>query len=309
MTGRTDRGGGGEPSSDSYAGEISPLRWWTKKAARRAVAALPRSRKSEHAVGGQPPRVRVLMYHRFGTRHRDPYTVEPLDFRRQMHWLAQRDLVISVGQLDQYLRGVYVPRDGSVIISIDDGSRSVHRHAAPIMHEYRLPSVAHVVAGMVGQPSKSPVIPEDFMSWSEIEEIRGMGVAIGSHGMDHRSLGTLDPAALTWQAETSATLIERNLGERPSVFAYPFGTPAHVSLNARVAVQAAGYRHAFTATHGATTSMTDPLLIPRIKIEAGEDLDRFISACRGGLDRWHLVDRSLAVRERWRQRRLESSRV
>ena len=76
---------------------MSDLRWYVKKAARRAVATgatLPGL--GVRATSPDRPAIRALTYHRFGPQERDPFSVTPAAFEEQMAWLASEGLATSL---------------------------------------------------------------------------------------------------------------------------------------------------------------------------------------------------------------------
>ena len=282
---------------------VSAARWWAKKLGRSAFLEFHR-RRLRSQPSGDPPLVHALTYHRFGDHaRRDPFTVTRESFRSQMSWLAENRLAVSLDDVLGYVRGSSTVRDGSVLVTIDDGSQSAFDIAAPILAEFAIPAVAFVVTDLVGRGGAAASMPEPFMTWEDVARLPEFGVEVGSHGRDHRSLGRMTAEEVYDQIAGSRATMMVELGQAPRCFAYPFGTPAHVGLDARVAVQAADYDLAFTSVHGRVTPFEDPLLLPRVKIESGETLAQFQTACDGGLDGWRVVDSWLSEWTRFKWKR------
>jgi hypothetical protein len=122
----------------------SVVRWQLKKISRKSVALF------SHATGCIPrlnsnladTRVRVLTYHRFGTAARDPFCVAPGAFEAQIAYLADRKLVISLTQFEEFIAGRGSLPQGAVLITVDDGFRSLYLTALPILRHYDVPAVA-----------------------------------------------------------------------------------------------------------------------------------------------------------------------
>ena len=85
------------------------------------------------------PRVRVLTYHRFRSCKRDPFSVGIEQFEAQMRWLAERNLAISLADLEAFLDGRLTLRDRVVLVTIDDGFEEISSLALPILRRYRIP--------------------------------------------------------------------------------------------------------------------------------------------------------------------------
>jgi peptidoglycan/xylan/chitin deacetylase (PgdA/CDA1 family) len=239
------------------------------------------------------PRVRAITYHRFGDRRADPFSVGVRAFERQMQWLARRGSLASLDDVAEFVAGRRPLRDDAVLVTVDDGCRSLHSDALPVLREYAVPAVAFVTAGLVGMPPGAGDSPEPYLTWSELEQLAAAGIAIGSHAFTHRSLGGMGIEEVRDQAQRSRELLERRLGGAIRSFAYPFGTRADFSpLTERVLAEC-GYRCVFHAMHGAIRAGMDPIRLPRVKIEGGEGLRMFQLSCRGAMDAWLGVDYAL----------------
>jgi peptidoglycan/xylan/chitin deacetylase (PgdA/CDA1 family) len=264
------------------------LRWHAKKVARRGVAM--GAWAGESLRGSAAPRVHVLTYHRFGAAPRDPFCVAPQDFERQMRWLADEGRAIALADLESFLAGRGTLRDGAVLVTVDDGFRSLLVEALPILRRHGIPAVAFVPAGLVGEREGGE---EARLDWSELETLRASGVVVGSHAWSHRSLGKMTPDAARTEMTRSRAVLEERLGAAVTAFAYPYGTRADFSYATTAALHQAGYTCGFTSQHGAIGRDLDPLLLPRVKVEGGEGLWLFRRLCAGGLDAWRMVDQTL----------------
>ncbi len=261
-------------------------RWFAKKAARRLVAGLPRTGR-----GG--PNLRVLTYHRFAARSRDPFAVAPELFDAQMARLAASGRAVDLPRLLAFVGGDpdAVP-DHAILVTIDDGALSTLTVAAPILARHRVPAVAFVSAGRLGEPADDG--PERFLDRHEVASLPDYGIEIGSHAVDHVSLGGLDRHRLQRALGGSKVILEDLTGREITAFAYPFGTRLDFDDCSRREAALAGYRVCFTSQHGAVGRGSDPLLLPRIKIEGGDPMIVFDRALVGGLDAWILIDRALS---------------
>ncbi len=263
------------------------LRWFAKKGARRAMAAVA----GPLVARRRTKLVRVLTYHRFAHRPRDPFAVSPDCFERQIAALAASGRAIGLDRLMAFVGGdAGLPRH-AVLVTIDDGAASTLEIAAPILRRHAVPAVAFVTAGRIGQPARDQ--PERFLDRDEIASLPAFGIDIGSHASEHCSLGRAGALELAHQLSGSKQTLEVLLDREVFAFAYPFGTRADFSWLSRRHAAAAGYRACFTSQHGPIAVGADALMLPRIKIEGGDPMSVFESACSGGLDPWLLVDRTL----------------
>jgi peptidoglycan/xylan/chitin deacetylase (PgdA/CDA1 family) len=238
------------------------------------------------------PEIRVLTYHRFGDAVREPFRVSAESFEAQVRHLATSGTALSLSDVDAFVAGELLPPRDAVLLTIDDGSVSVHRIALPILREYGVPAVLFTVAGAVGGEAL-PGGSEPFVSWDELEELVDCGVDVQSHSMTHRSMRKLSREEASDEAARSKELLEQRLGRPVTSFAYPYGTRGDFDEStARVLVES-GYRTIFTSQHGAIQPGHDPTVLPRVKIEGGEGMAMFRLAVAGGLDGWAAIDRTL----------------
>ncbi|NNM20031.1 MAG: polysaccharide deacetylase family protein [Gammaproteobacteria bacterium] len=115
-----------------------------------------------------------------------------------------------------------------IAITFDDGMRSLHKDALPILRDHAAPAHLYLTTGAVGNTNRWPTQPGgapvfDMLSWDEIEQLHGAGVSIESHTHSHPDMRDLDNAAMEQECETADTLIEKRIGRRPGYFAYPYG--------------------------------------------------------------------------------------
>ena len=273
---------------------VTPFRWHIKKSARAAVAAATCTLGARRAT---QPQLRVLTYHAFGARSRDPFCLPGEAFDTHMAHLAETGRAISPAQLRRFLtQGDGVP-DGAVLVTIDDGLQSLHSVALPILVRYAIPAIAFVTASLIGDDrarrDASAATSERYLTWDEVETIAGAGIEIGSHAWTHRSLGRMTTSEVRDEASRSHQTIEQHVSGPVTAFAYPFGTRADFSRSTALLLAQCGYSCAFTSQHGAIRRGVDVFELPRIKVESGDPPWIFGKLIDGGLDAWRWIDRSL----------------
>ena len=107
--------------------------------------------------------------------------------------------------------------------------------------------------------------PDDLMlSSDELRRLHGQGVAIGAHTVSHPILARLDAEAARNEIAAGRAQLEKLLGERVALFAYPNGRPGRDYLPEHVdMVRELGFDAAVSTTWGATRSTTDRFQLPR----------------------------------------------
>lgn len=215
---------------------------------------------SPDALAATSEKLTVLSYHEIANPDQaliPEYAVTPTMFVRQIDWLRNNGYhFVSVDDvLADEAKKVPLP-DKAVLITFDDGYRSVYDSAWPILKMFRIPAVVAVVCSW--EDDKTQVnfdgkeIPRSkLMSWQQLRELSDSGlVEIGSHSFDlHRGIqgnpqGNMQPAATTRQWLTtskhyedeaayrvrvatdlkrSSTEITSHIGRAPRVIAWPYG--------------------------------------------------------------------------------------
>jgi peptidoglycan/xylan/chitin deacetylase (PgdA/CDA1 family) len=212
----------------------------------------------------------VLMYHAVGVRPAaaDPHClfVPAGALEQQLRTLlrsGRRPL-----RLTDYLLGRGGPRD--FLLTFDDGFRSVHDEALPLLGRLGVPATVFVLPGRLGGVSDwMPEMPaEPLLTADQVRALHRAGLDVGLHGLDHTALPGLPADRLAEQVGGAADRLEEVLGSRPTTFAYPYGDHDEA---ARRAVAAAGFRAAF-ATHCAD----GPYAVRRVDVNATDTAATFL---------------------------------
>ncbi|QLA20738.1 polysaccharide deacetylase family protein [Desulfolutivibrio sulfoxidireducens] len=69
---------------------------------------------------------------------------------------------------------------GMLTLTFDDGLRSVHSHAFPILQQYGIPATTGIIAARLKRGD------DDFMSVPQVRELVQAGWEVASHGLTHR---------------------------------------------------------------------------------------------------------------------------
>lgn len=218
--------------------------------------------------------VTVLCYHRFGNGN-SKMVVSPARFEQQLDWLARNGYhVVRLADLAEFMAGRRPLPRRSVVITIDDGYESVHRHAWPLLRRHGFPATLFVYPDFVGAG--------DAMSWAQLRELAASGlIDVQSHSKSHRNLVDRAPGetdaqyrrSLEAELRGSRTLIEARLpGVRVDQIAYPFGD---ANVNVIDAAARDGYRLGLTVIAGGNPFHAPPLLLRRTMIFGDLDLEGF----------------------------------
>lgn len=230
--------------------------------------------------------VTVLLYHRFAEpdafaalRGRDRlYTISTAEFERQLDWLADRGFhFVRLSEAVDFALGRKALDRPAVLITIDDGCRSVLTRAAPILRARRIPAALFVTTDPSAyvfhlRPGEQQLTPDDLQSLAED------GLEFGAHGATHRPMNKLSDAQLADELLRPRRQLEAWIGRPIRALAVPGNWyDERVLLRAR----AAGYQAVFTSDRGVIQSGCDPMKLPRINVSGNWTLTQFATACSG----------------------------
>lgn len=222
------------------------------------------------------PSGRILCYHSVGQPAWGVNDVSPALFRRQIE-LALREGFRFV-PASEIARTGGGPRD--LAITFDDGLKSAHTTAAPILAEYGVPWSLFVVSGWTdGQHAFGD---DAMLSWDEIAQLAAAGVEIGSHSVTHPNFGWLDANATVDELDRSRRTIEARLGITPASFAIPLGLSTGWPTQASNAARDAGYTTVYAQAEETRPAGT----VARTFVTCWDGDRIFRAALGGALDRW-----------------------
>jgi peptidoglycan/xylan/chitin deacetylase (PgdA/CDA1 family) len=199
-------------------------------------------------------------------------------------------------------RAPLAPR--SVVLTFDDGFRSVGETALPILSECAFVATVYCATAYVGGASsweRSPGMPEmAMMSWDEILGLVAQGWDIGGHSVSHAHLPALPEASMREEVSEGRRILQDRTGCPVSSFAYPFGEYNQVCADA---VTEAGFSSAWTMRPVANRPGCDLFSLgrfncDRIQSETAEAAELAIRTYLSGRYGWYalLTARQLRIR-------------
>ena len=223
-----------------------------------------------------PGRVLVLMYHgihesRTDHGRFDPrYSLNPRQFAAQMHCLSELGVAGWLPVSGEALVAPEAPAGRHmVLITFDDGDVSNVEKALPILQESGLTAVFFITRNFVGQ--------RGMISRAGIRELADAGMVIGSHGLSHRFLNTLSPAALAIELSSSRDFLQQITGREVVLLSLPGGRGGQREIEA---AHDAGYRSVFGSRPGNNVVTPAGGLIDRVVITRKTDPVAFAQLVR-----------------------------
>ncbi|WP_231118121.1 poly-beta-1,6-N-acetyl-D-glucosamine N-deacetylase PgaB [Lysobacter silvisoli] len=195
----------------------------------------------------------------------DAYAVSTQNFAAHLDWLSGHGYhPVSLSQVIEAAHGRAALPSKPVLITFDDGLRSLYTRAFPLLRAYDYPALAAVVTHWVDLPAGEtvdygprPFTGDDFVTWSQLREMQASGlieVASHSHDLHHgvtsNPQGNVTPAAVTrryeeaskrYETETeyaariradlarSKAELQRELGRAPRAIVWPYAAYSSVT--------------------------------------------------------------------------------
>lgn len=218
-------------------------------------------------------RVAVLGYHDFSEKERETaMRIRTSKFRKQMETI--RTLGIPVIPMADFIAwkdsGKAIP-EKAIVITMDDGWKSVYTDAYPILKEFGYPFTIYLYKNYVDGGGKA-------LTTAMIREMMANGANIGSHSVSHpfpqeikalrkRGAEAFDKFLAVEMGE-SKRFLEAKFGQPVVTFAYPGGYFTEEMLVKGTEI---GYTHLFTVQPGKVKRSVANNVLPRYVILGNYD--------------------------------------
>ncbi len=234
------------------------------------------------ASSGNSISVPILTYHNFNPTVPGSMTISPERFEGQLKWLKENGYtVIPLKDLVSYLQGknISIPAK-SVVITADDGWKSVYTYMLPLVQKYQIPVTLFIYPGTISHGANA-------MTWEQLKELQKTGLFdIQGHTYwhpnfkkekKHRSLSSYQKLVHE-QLFDSKEILEKKLGTKITLLAWPFGIYDDYLLQEAAK---AGYAMAFSIDYRRANKSEKMMSQPRFMIVAGQTMKTFEGIVKG----------------------------
>ncbi|MEI6860386.1 MAG: polysaccharide deacetylase family protein [Shewanella sp.] len=168
----------------------------------------------------------ILQYHHVSEDTPTITSVTPAQFKEQMQYLADNDFIVSpLSQVVDAITNHKPIAENTVVITFDDGYKSIAETAHPILREYGFPYTLFVSI----EPIKAKY--SEMMSWKQLIELSKQGAEIANHSWGHehliRKLEGESEEQWLLRIETNILKTEAEIhhatGQKHKMLAYPYG--------------------------------------------------------------------------------------
>lgn len=192
-------------------------------------------------------RVPVLMYHHVQPQSQavdKGQTATSVDngiFDQQIQYLtSQGYTLLTAKELVDALQNKSQTPSKSVVVTLDDGYLDNYQYAYPIFKKYNVKGNFMIATGLVGGA--------DYMSWENIKEMAGSGLAyFTDHTWSHYGVGYGSADKVKYEIITAKQQLQENTGRVVNVFTYPYGSFNDLSISI---LKQEGFAGAFSTIFG-----------------------------------------------------------
>lgn len=243
----------------------------TERAAGRLVRPVPGAdwvteSFSRPLVPREQTRVAVLGYHNFSnSRAVSDMCMRTSEFCQQMQYIQDAGLtVITMQDFLEWRLGERCLPERCVLITIDDGWRSVYTDAYPVLKAYGYPFTLFLYSTYLSGKGQS-------MTPEMVREMVEYGATVGSHSTTHlypSQWKCLEEGSEAYAAQLQAELPDsvekmKQLFGNCSTYCYPGGYHTPPMLEA---LRGCGVQAAFTVLERKVTTEEEPLLVHRYMV-------------------------------------------
>ena len=168
----------------------------------------------------------ILQYHHISDSTPKSTSLSPELFKQHLKYLKEHDFeVLSLGAVIKSLNLGEKLKDKTVVITFDDGYRSVYEAAFPLLKKYQYPFTIFV--------HTSPIEHQlnQFVSWQNLKEMTESGASIANHTVHHQHLIKKNiednwlqrKAMITSEILNSQKVLEQKASNVLKALAYPYG--------------------------------------------------------------------------------------
>lgn len=235
----------------------------TRKVIVKEASLLSDGKKSNNTLA-------VLMYHYFyddstGEKAKNSNWMPISKFKEQLNYLKENNFYYPTWQeVADFADGKIDLPKNSIVITMDDGHKSVYDLAIPLLDEYKIPATAFIIT-------------KNFDT-TNLEKYKNSTIDFQSHTNNmHRGGGTIGhggifPALSLEEGVADLKESIEKLGGNSGALAYPYGDCTERTIKA---AEQAGFKVAFTTVNKKITSGMNKYELPRVRMYTEITLNGF----------------------------------
>ena len=214
----------------------------------------------------------ILMYHYFfdseaGETGKDSNWMDVKDFEIQLKYLSDNNYYYPTWQeVYDFVEGKITLPSKSVVITMDDGHKSIYTYAIPLLEKYKVKATAFIITSKDNAKKIKKYTNHEYIEFQSHTHNMHQGGCSGGHGGLFRCI-SYDKGLADLKKSIEF------LGKSDAI-AYPFGD---VTKNVLTITKDANFKVGVTTQWGYAKKGADPLQLPRVRMYKGIALSTFKS--------------------------------
>lgn len=216
--------------------------------------------------------IAAFCYHQVEPSAGGKFSLSLERFKSQLKYLKDRNYQsLNSDELLLAIASDTPATQNQVVITFDDGFKTVYDYAFPAMQELGFKGIVCIYPAFIGSSQS--------MSWQQLAELIKAGWSVECHSMSHSNLASkyqtpeIEAAFLKHEILDSRRIIETQLGNKVKFMVWPYGVYSDRTL---ALVREAGFAGAMTVDGGANYKGMSPFQIKRQVIYSTDDMNKFM---------------------------------
>ncbi len=232
----------------------------------------------------------VFMYHKFGVSKYPSTSVTVDQLNSHIDELTKEKY--SIKSLDYIVDTILNDGDlpnNTIGISVDDADKSFLEVGWPLFKKNNIPVTLFVTTGTISNNQK-------YINWDQIRKLKEEGVVIGAHSHTHAHMPDISIDEVRNEIETSNKIFLKELGEIPTLFAFPYGETTDEIIEL---VKEYKFKVAFGQHSGIVNETSNMYYLPRFSLnERYGEIDRVkFAASSKGLGVYDFIPQNPTIKQ------------
>ena len=232
----------------------------------------------------------VFMYHKFGVSKYPSTSVTIDQLNSHIEELTKEKYTIKSLNfiIDTILNDGDLP-ENTIGISVDDADKSFLEVGWPLFKKNNIPVTLFVTTGTISNNQK-------YINWDQIRKLKEEGVVIGAHSHTHAHMPDISIEEVRNEIETSNKIFLKELGEIPTLFAFPYGETTDEIIEL---VKEFKFKVAFGQHSGIINETSNMYYLPRFSLnERYGEIDRVkFAASSKGLGVYDFIPKNPTIKQ------------
>ncbi len=232
----------------------------------------------------------VFMYHKFGVSKYPSTSVTIDQLNSHIEELTKEKYTIKSLNfiIDTIINDGDLP-ENTIGISVDDADKSFLEVGWPLFKKNNIPVTLFVTTGTISNNQK-------YINWDQIRKLKEEGVIIGAHSHTHAHMPDISIEEVRNEIETSNKIFLKELGEIPTLFAFPYGETTDEIIEL---VKEFKFKVAFGQHSGIINETSNMYYLPRFSLnERYGEIDRVkFAASSKGLGVYDFIPKNPTIKQ------------